>query len=117
MRVLLAMMKHETNSFSPVVTDLARFESWGLKRNADVVAHYGGTAMPLTAYIELAEENGAEIVTPLAAEAMPSGLVQRQTYEQLVEWILEPIRDGGIDAVFFRPARGNDGRTCRRRRG
>ena len=30
MRVVVAMMKHETNTFSPLVTDLARFEAWGL---------------------------------------------------------------------------------------
>ena len=101
MRVLVAMMKHETNSFSPVVTDLDRFRSWSLYRNEEVLAHYAGTAMPLTAYLELAEAHGAEIIAPLAAEAMPSGLVEEETYEQLVEWILEPIRAGGVDAVFL----------------
>jgi len=101
MRVVVAMMKHETNSFSPVVTDLDRFRSWSLYRDEEVPKHYRGTAMPLTAYLELAEAHGAEIVTPLAAEAMPSGLVEESTYEQLVEWILEPIRQGGIDAVFL----------------
>ena len=29
MRIMIAMMKHETNTFSPVVTDWARFEAWG----------------------------------------------------------------------------------------
>jgi len=101
MRVVVAMMKHETNSFSPVVTDLDRFRSWGLYRNEEVVEHYRGTAMPLTAYLELAEAHGAEVLSPLAAEAMPSGLVQEEAYEQLVEWILEPVRQGGVDAVFL----------------
>ena len=31
MRLLLAMFKHETNTFSPIVTDLARFEAWGAR--------------------------------------------------------------------------------------
>jgi len=101
MRILAAMMKHETNSFSPVKTDLARFEAWGLHRNEAVLAAYRGTNMPIAAYIELAEQHGAEIVSPVAAEAMPSGLVERETYETLVEWILEPIREGEIDAVFL----------------
>jgi microcystin degradation protein MlrC len=30
MRILAAMLKHETNTFSPVPTDLARFRAWGL---------------------------------------------------------------------------------------
>lgn len=101
MRVLVAMMKHETNTFSPVPTDLARFEAWGLQRGADVLTAYRGTGMPLAAYIDLAEARGCEIVSPLAAEAMPSGLVAREAYETMAAWILEPIRAGGIDAIFL----------------
>ncbi|TQV76214.1 M81 family metallopeptidase [Denitrobaculum tricleocarpae] len=101
MRILAAMMKHETNSFSPVKTDLARFEAWGLHLNEAVLDAYRGTNMPIAAYIELAERRGAELVTPVAAEAMPSGLVEREAYETLVEWILAPIEAGDIDAVFL----------------
>ncbi|MEE8454207.1 MAG: M81 family metallopeptidase [Limibaculum sp.] len=32
MRLLIAMMKHETNTFSPVPTDWRRFEDWGLAK-------------------------------------------------------------------------------------
>ena len=37
MRVVIAQMKHETNTFSPVPTAWARFEEWG--------AHFGEQAM------------------------------------------------------------------------
>ena len=30
MRLLVAMMKHETNTFSPVRTDWQRFVDWGV---------------------------------------------------------------------------------------
>jgi len=101
MRILAAMMKHETNSFSPVPTDLARFVSWGLYRNDAALAAYRGAAMPVSAYMALAEAHGAEIVCPVIAEAMPSGLVQEAAYEQLCDWILEPIRRGTVDAAFL----------------
>jgi microcystin degradation protein MlrC len=101
MRILAAMMKHETNSFSPVPTGMARFEAWGLYRDDAALATYRGTAMPVAAYFDLAEAHGAEIVCPVIAEAMPSGLVEEETYEQLCEWILAPLRAGGIDAVFL----------------
>ena len=29
-RLVIAMMKHETNTFSPVRTDWRRFEDWGV---------------------------------------------------------------------------------------
>ncbi len=101
MRILAAMMKHETNTFSPVRTDLARFEQWGLHRDEAVLGAYRGTNMPIAAYIDLAEERGCEIVTPVAAEAMPGGYVEEETYQALSDWILEPIEAGGIDAVFL----------------
>ncbi len=101
MRVLTAMMKHETNSFSPVPTDMARFEAWALHRGAEAIAAYRGTNMPAASYFDLAEAHGAEIVCPLLAEAMPSGLVHRDVYEQFCDWILEPVRAGTVDAAFL----------------
>lgn len=101
MRILAAMMKHETNSFSPVRTDLARFEAWGMHRGEAALQAYRGTAMPVSAYFDLAEARGADIVCPLIAEAMPSGLVEEECYEQLVEWILAPVRAGTVEAAFL----------------
>ncbi len=95
MRLLLAMMKHETNTFSPVPTDLARFRAWGMHEGPEVVKAYRGTNHPIAAFIDLAEAAGAEIVTPVAAEAMPSGLVQREAYEYLAGRILDALRDQG----------------------
>ena len=43
MRLLLAMIKHETNTFSPIPTDLQRFRDWGLHEGAAVAAAYAGT--------------------------------------------------------------------------
>lgn len=95
MRILAAMLKHETNTFSPVPTDLERFRAWGLYEGAAVEEAYKGTNHPLAAYLDLAEERGAEIVTPVAAEAMPSGIVQRETYAYLTGRILDALRDEG----------------------
>ena len=95
MRLLLAMMKHETNTFSPVVTDLKRFRAWGLHEDAAVVTAYRGTNHPLAAFIDSAEAAHADIVTPVAAEAMPSGLVQKEAYDYLCGRILSALRDQG----------------------
>ena len=101
MRLLIAMMKHETNTFSPIRTDWQRFVDWGAYLGPDVVKAYRGTAMPIGAYLALAEEEGAEIVTPIAAEAMPSGPVEAEAYRRLTEPILEAVAQGGIDAVLL----------------
>ncbi len=101
-RFLLAMMKHETNTFSPIVTDLQRFRDWGLHEGEAVVTAYRGTNHPIAAYIDLAEEMEAEIVSPVAAEAMPSGYVQREAYEYLTGRILDAARnEGPFDAILL----------------
>ena len=101
-RFLLAMLKHETNTFSPVVTDLQRFRDWGLYEDEAVVAAYRGTNHPIAAYIDLAESLGAEIVSPVAAEAMPSGPVNKQAYAYLTGRILEALTDSGpFDAILL----------------
>lgn len=100
MRILIAMMKHETNTFSPIPADWARFEDWSAYLGADALAAYEGTGMPMGAYIELARARGAEIVTPVAAEAMPSGPVTRDAYNHMVEPILEAVREG-VDVAML----------------
>ena len=82
MRLLVAMMKHETNTFSPVVTDLDRFMAWGGYVGEEAYKAYKGTGMPFGAYLDIAETEGHEVVTPIAAEAMPSGKVAAEAYEE-----------------------------------
>ena len=101
MKFLIAMMKHETNTFSPIPTDLQRFRDWGLYEGDDVVRAYKGTNHPTAAYLDLAAQAGAEVVTPVAAEAMPSGPVQRAAYDQITGRILDAVAQGGIDAAFL----------------
>ncbi|MBL4667219.1 MAG: M81 family metallopeptidase, partial [Sneathiella sp.] len=100
MRILIAMMKHETNTFSPIPADWKRYEDWGVHFGDDARAAYEGTAMPMGAYIELAKSIGAEIVTPLAAEAMPSGLVTADAYNRMSDAILDEVRKG-VDAAML----------------
>ena len=100
MKVVVAMMKHETNTFSPLVTDLARFEAWGLHFGPAAERAYADTAMPMGAYIRLCRERGADIVTPVAAEAMPGGIVTRAAYERLAGAIVDAVA-AGCDAVLL----------------
>lgn len=99
-RIVIAMMKHETNTFSPVVTDWARFEEWGAWFGAAALKAYEGTGMPMAAYIALARERGATIITPVAAEAMPSGVVTEDAYRKITDAICDAVADGA-DAVML----------------
>ena len=86
MRLLIAMMKHETNTFSPVVTDLARFSRAGGKApdgGAAAVAAYRGTGTVTGAYIDIAEARAPSSTWPIAADAWPSGPVEDAAYEAI----------------------------------
>ncbi len=100
MRALIATIKHETNTFSPITTDLARFAQWSLHHGDAARAAMADTAMPMGAYIRLAEEAGAQIITPIAAEAMPGGLVTAAAYARLCAPILEAVREG-VDVALL----------------
>ncbi|RIQ61275.1 M81 family metallopeptidase [Bordetella avium] len=103
MRWLLAMIKHETNTFSPVPTPLARFfrGSPEILCGERAIRAYEDTDSGLGGYIEVARRVGAEIVVPVAAESWPSSPTDAATYEQLCSLILNEVRKGGYDAILL----------------
>ena len=100
MKIVIAMMKHETNTFSPIVTDWKRFESWSAHFGKKALQKYENTGMPMAAYIDLAKKINAHIVTPVAAEAMPAGIVTADAYDRISDAILESI-DAGCDLALL----------------
>src|SRR2546429_5770995 len=99
MRLLIAMMKHETNTFSPVPTPLARFGSGpGPLYGEAAIRAYHGTGTGLGAYLDLAEREGAEIVLPIAAGAPPSRPVEDAAYKHITDAICEAVARGGVGA-------------------
>ena len=102
MRLLIAMMKHETNTFSPVPTPLARFgHGPGPLYGEAAVGAYRGTGTGLGAYLDLAAREGAEIVLPVAAGAAPSGPVEDAAYATITERICEAAAEGGFDGILL----------------
>src|SRR4026208_1313095 len=96
-RLVLAMMMHETNRFSPVPTPLSSFPPIsGVAPRAASPA----TNTRRGGFLHVAEQAGAEIVVPVAGGAHPSGYVEKGAYEDMVEAIVGAVR-GGVDAVFL----------------
>jgi len=102
MRVVIATMSHETNTFSPVITDLDRFAGGHRVPLAGSAARstYTGTASCPGGYIAAAQEHDAEIVIPIIAGAPPSGPVENDAYEYIVEKILDAVA-AGCDALML----------------
>ena len=98
MRLLIAMMKHETNTFSPVPTPLARLRPF---YGEAAVRAFRGTGTGLGAYLDLAEREGAEIVLPIAAGAPPSSPVEDEAYAHITNTICEAVARGGFDGIML----------------
>jgi microcystin degradation protein MlrC len=102
MRLLIAMMQHETNTFSPVPTPLERFgRGRSLPRGADAIAAFRGTGSAMGGFIEIADQAGAEIVAPIAANAWPSGPVEDRAYRVITDAICEEVSRGGFDGIML----------------
>ena len=102
MRLLIAMMKHETNTFSPVPTPLARFgHGPGPLYGDAAIRAYRGTGSGLGAYLDLAEREGAEVVLPIAAGAPPSRPVEDAAFEHMAATICDAVAKGGYDGMFL----------------
>ena len=54
MQAFVAMMSHETNTFSNVPTDRAQFEARDLRYGGEIVEHFQGTGTCLGGMIEAA---------------------------------------------------------------
>lgn len=102
MKIVVAQMKHETNTFSPVPTALERFaRGQALPFEGDeALAAYRGTGSAIGAFIELAEQAGATVDLPIAANAWPSGPVHDDAFEHMCGRICDAVARG-CDAVLL----------------
>lgn len=102
MRVVLAQMKHETNTFSPVRTDLARFARGEAAPpyGEDAYRAFRSTGTALGGFIDVAEAEGAQIALPIAANAWPSGPVEQSAFEHMCECICREVAKG-CDAILL----------------
>jgi microcystin degradation protein MlrC len=102
MRLVIAQMKHETNTFSPVPTPLARFARGRPlpPEGREVYDAFKGTGTAIGAFIDLADKAGAEAVYPVAGNAAPSAPVENEAYEAMAGRIVDAVAKG-CDAVLL----------------
>lgn len=97
MRIVAARFNHETNTFSPVPTPL---EDFGPLHDADALSFGAGSATAFGAFIDYAKNIGADLITPLAATANPSGPASHDVWRALCDPIVAAVEDG-CDAVLL----------------
>lgn len=101
-RILTAVFKHETNTFSALPTDLKAYAARSLRRGDAIPKYYRGTATEMGAFLDAAKLHGWELVHTVAADATPSGKVTREAFDTIVGEIETALRDQGpFDAVLL----------------
>ncbi|MGE5616072.1 MAG: M81 family metallopeptidase [Bacillota bacterium] len=100
MKFVIAQLQHETNTFSPIPTPWESFGNGGPFAGRDALASIEGTRLPMAAFVDLAKKERAEIVTPVAGWANPSGPVDGEAYDRICALICDAVRQG-CDAVFL----------------
>ncbi|HEY1229128.1 MAG TPA: M81 family metallopeptidase, partial [Ramlibacter sp.] len=96
MKILIARMNHETNTFSPVPTPL---ESFDPQFGDAALRSQSGMRTAMSAFLDAAQRRGAAVVTPLAAMAKPSGPVHAAAYETMCKAIVDAA--AGCDAILL----------------
>ncbi|HEU5096834.1 MAG TPA: M81 family metallopeptidase [Reyranella sp.] len=99
-KFVVAMMMHETNTFSPLPTPIESFSRAGALSGQPAIGEAEGTNTSLGVFIEIACKADAEFTLPMAASANPSGLVTKAAYEQMTAAIVNEVKKG-CDAVLL----------------
>ncbi len=103
MRIFTAYFAHETNSFSPIPTNLASFEELGVYRAAMGAPEQNIPLLKGAAHFyKEAKRRGHDVIVGLSAHAQPSRPANRADYETLRGWLLDDLRAAGdVDIVLL----------------
>lgn len=103
MRIAVGTFSQETNTFSPVETDLAAFERAGYYVGDDFELRPGGWRSALGSFVEVAQERGGVELVPLVhARLGANGRLTRRAFDEITGRFLEQLRGAGtVDAVYL----------------
>ncbi len=104
MKCIVAMMQHETNTFSPLTTQLGAFASGiGLTdppSGQQAIDIYGNADFAFAGLLDVARKRGADIEVPITAYAEPSGKVSDSAFEAIAKIICAATAKG-CDALLL----------------
>jgi microcystin degradation protein MlrC len=104
MKIFLSGLYQETNSFSPIRTDLETFRRGYLLTGEAIRSELKGTNTEIGGFYSALEKDGEpmEIIAGHAAWAVTSGPLKREALEELTEAMVEPLRQAlPVDGVLL----------------
>ncbi|MDQ3695525.1 MAG: M81 family metallopeptidase [Chloroflexota bacterium] len=102
MRVAIAELKQETNTFVPRPTTLADFEAWHRWSGEELIAGLGETNSEVAGFLDVLAEAGIEAVPLLATFAISGGPVTSETFQTLLDDLLARLDAAApVDGVLL----------------
>ena len=95
MRFAILGISHETNTFSSVPADYARFEEEGVLRGAEIVEEFGNSEATIAGFLQAAQDLGFDAVPLLHARAGPIGVITKSAFDQITAEMISLLRDNG----------------------
>jgi len=102
MRVAIAELKQESNTFVPRPTTLADFVAWHHWHDDEVISGSRDTNVEIAGFLDVLEPAGIEPVPIIATFAMSGGRVAASTFQTLLDELLSGLqRLGPFDGVLL----------------
>ena len=107
MRIATGGVLHETSTYSSLSTVLQDFiNDRGLYRGQEIMETFPGANVCIGGFIDATPKYGIELIPLLWTFAFPSGLIERKTYDDLLNEFLERLKaaedqGGPVDGVLL----------------
>ena len=102
MRVAVAGLLHESNTFLPAPTVYEDFASTSLTRGDALIERWQGAKHELGGLIDGARQAKFTVIPAMAAFAVPSGAITVDSFERLVSELLQAIEEAGpLDGLLL----------------
>lgn len=101
-RIAIASMMQETNTFSPIPTTMALFESNYVFRGEEFETGYGDARVEVPAAMATLRAAGMQIVPLIAAYVTAAGTVTRPTFDALISEMEDRLKKAGpVDGLIL----------------
>jgi microcystin degradation protein MlrC len=102
MRVAIGQFMEESNTFVRQQADLEHFRATQLLYGAEIVERLRGTRAEVGGFLDTLVPAGVEVVPTVAANAVSSGPVTRETFAHVRDAVLDTLaRRGPVDGVLL----------------
>ncbi|MCI0637525.1 MAG: M81 family metallopeptidase [Gemmataceae bacterium] len=101
MRIAVAGFMHESNTFNPLPTDRAAFESQCLAFGPALVDEWRDAHHEMGGFIEGVVQHGAELLPIVMAWATPSGPVRQDVFDEIVSHLIAKLQELRPDGLLL----------------